>query len=201
MATLPFAAHGDTLPIVKIAPKYEGAGDARHIAGTTVTALLLFDNCATVSITIPGLDAAKLPAPPITRLELTLDPATPFQNISWPKAYAIKTRQAKLNDFRHLTDTERVVLDGILAGAIDLTRLGRKTRLKLEQYMEGYVQWITVSATDYRKVLANLRTLTEYPKVDLGVEVIPDRPPRSQPDLFLPDWVRKAEEAGRISGP
>lgn len=74
MATLPFAAHGDTLPIVKIAPKYEGAGDARHIAGTTVTALLLFDNCATVSITIPGLDAAKLPAPEVvTERNMKLD--------------------------------------------------------------------------------------------------------------------------------
>lgn len=74
MATLPPAAHGDTLPIVKIAPKYEGAGDARHIAGTTVTALLLFDNCATVSITIPGLDAAKLPAPEVvTERNMKLD--------------------------------------------------------------------------------------------------------------------------------
>lgn len=74
MATLPFAAHGDTLPVVKIALKYEGAGDARHIAGTTVTALLLFDNCAQVPITIPGLDASKLPAPEVvTERNMKLD--------------------------------------------------------------------------------------------------------------------------------
>ncbi len=65
MATLPFTAHGDTLPIVKIGPKYEGTGDARHIVGTAVTAMLLFDNCAQVPITILGLDAAKLPAPEV----------------------------------------------------------------------------------------------------------------------------------------
>ncbi len=65
MATLPFAAHGDTLPIVKISPKYVGSGDARHIEGTAINALLLFDNCAQVPITIPGLDVAKLPAPEV----------------------------------------------------------------------------------------------------------------------------------------
>lgn len=61
--TLPAAAYGDTLPIVKIAPKYEGKGDARHIVGTEVTAPLPFDNMALVPITIPGLDAATLPSP------------------------------------------------------------------------------------------------------------------------------------------
>ena len=61
--TLPAAAHGDTLPIVKIAPKYEGKGDARHIVGTELTALLPFDNMAPAPIVIPGLDAATLPTP------------------------------------------------------------------------------------------------------------------------------------------
>lgn len=74
MATLPFAAHGDTLPIVKIASKYEGARDARHTAGTIATAMLLFDNCAQVPITIPGLDASKLPAPEVvTERNMKLD--------------------------------------------------------------------------------------------------------------------------------
>ena len=61
MATLPPSAHGDILPIVKIASKFEGKGDARHIVGAQITALLLFDNCTQVPITIPGLDVAKLP--------------------------------------------------------------------------------------------------------------------------------------------
>lgn len=65
MATLPFASHGDTLPLVKIAPKYEGSGDARHVVGTVFTALLLFDNCAQVPITVLGLDASKLPDPEV----------------------------------------------------------------------------------------------------------------------------------------
>lgn len=62
MAQLPFAAHGDTLPVVKIASKYEGSGPARHEAGVQFNALLLFDNCATVPIVVPGLDIAKFPS-------------------------------------------------------------------------------------------------------------------------------------------
>lgn len=60
-STLPFAAHGDTLPVVKISTKYEGSGTARHEVGVQFNALLLFDNCAQVPITIPGLDISKFP--------------------------------------------------------------------------------------------------------------------------------------------
>lgn len=65
MATLPHAAHGDTLPIVKIGPKYEGKGEARHIIGTQFHALLLFDGCAHAPITVLGLDPTALPSPEI----------------------------------------------------------------------------------------------------------------------------------------
>ena len=61
MHVLPPAAHGDTLPVVKIVPKYEGKGEARHIVGTEFDGLLPFDNMAHVPIVIPGLDAATLP--------------------------------------------------------------------------------------------------------------------------------------------
>lgn len=62
MATLPYASHGDTLPVVKIAPKYKGKGDNRHIIGAEVTTILTFDSCAPVPIVIEGFDASKLPA-------------------------------------------------------------------------------------------------------------------------------------------
>lgn len=62
MAQLPFAAHGDTLPVVKISTKYEGSGAARHEVGVQFNAMLLFDNCAMVPITIPGLDISKFPS-------------------------------------------------------------------------------------------------------------------------------------------
>lgn len=62
MAQLPFVAHGDTLPVVKIATKYEGSGPVRREVGTQFNALLLFDNCTQVPITVPGLDIAKFPS-------------------------------------------------------------------------------------------------------------------------------------------
>ena len=65
MALLPFAAHGDTLPVVKISSKFEGTGTARHEVGTQFHALLLFDACAQVPIVISGLDASKFPEPEI----------------------------------------------------------------------------------------------------------------------------------------
>lgn len=63
MPVFPFNAHGDTMPVVKIAPKFEGTGPARHEVGTQFNALLLFDSCAQVPIVISGLDASKLPSP------------------------------------------------------------------------------------------------------------------------------------------
>lgn len=114
-------------------------------------------------------------------------------DLTWPKAYAIKTRQAQFDELAHLTDTERALLDGILAGNIDLTRLGRKTRQKLEQYMGNYVQWITVSPSDYRQILNRLRTLTDYPNSELGIDTVLDNPPRPRPSL--PSWVEDADRS------
>lgn len=72
--TLPHAAHGDTLPIVKIGSKYEGRGESRHIVGTEVTAILPFDNMALAPIVIPGLDAATLPtSETVTERNMKLD--------------------------------------------------------------------------------------------------------------------------------
>ena len=65
MAILPRAAHGDTIPVTKVERAYQGKGEARHEVGSKLTGLLLFDGCAQVPITIPGLDISKLPSPDI----------------------------------------------------------------------------------------------------------------------------------------
>jgi len=59
---LPRAAHGDTLPVCKVEKAYKGKGEARQEIGSKVTAMLLFDSCTPVTITIPGLDISKLPS-------------------------------------------------------------------------------------------------------------------------------------------
>ncbi len=63
--TLPHSAHGDVLPVAKIAPKCEGRGEARHIIGAELTVLLPFDNMAAAPVVIVGLDAATLPSPEV----------------------------------------------------------------------------------------------------------------------------------------
>lgn len=74
MATLPHPSHGDTLPIVKIGPKYEGKGDARRVVGTQFRALLLFDNCAHATIVVLGPDPTKFSAPEVvTERNMKLD--------------------------------------------------------------------------------------------------------------------------------
>lgn len=65
MATIPRAAVGDTLPVTKVERAFQGKGEARHEVGSKLTALLLFDGCAPVTITIPGLDVSRLPSPDI----------------------------------------------------------------------------------------------------------------------------------------
>lgn len=84
MAFLPFAAHGDTLLVVKIAPKHEGRDAARHIIGSELIGLLLFDSCAQVPIVIPGLDHTTLPAPEVmTERNIKMDfLKVRFQNLS-----------------------------------------------------------------------------------------------------------------------
>lgn len=62
MAMLPRAAHGDTLPVVRIDPAYKGKGDNRQEIGGKLGGILLFDHCAHVPITVPGLDISKLPS-------------------------------------------------------------------------------------------------------------------------------------------
>lgn len=62
MATLPKAAYDDNQIVTKVAPKYDGTGDARRIIGIIVDIMLLFDNCARVPVTILGADISKFPA-------------------------------------------------------------------------------------------------------------------------------------------
>lgn len=72
--TLPPAAHGSKLPVVKISPKFEGKGDTRRIIGGELTVLLPFDGMAAVPIVIPGLDVTTLPTQEaITERNMKLD--------------------------------------------------------------------------------------------------------------------------------
>lgn len=127
---------------------------------------------------------------PLTRLELTLDPATPFRDVPWPKAYYIATRQIGMEEIK-VTDTERFVLGALLEGYGALTDLGRRTRAKMESLLSRYVRWVSISPDNYNLILAHLQSFLNHPLVDLGVgNADPDQPPTP-----IPEWVWVGENA------
>ncbi|MBD5118619.1 MAG: hypothetical protein HDT37_05865 [Clostridiales bacterium] len=132
---------------------------------------------------------AKLPIP-LTRLEVTLDPATPFDKLPWPKAYYIRSQQVSMAEV-NITDTERYILSALLAGHGNTKDLCRKTREKMERLLNQYVQYITISKTDYDLVQAHLRAFLAYPANDLDLgRLDSDQPPTPRPPL--PAWVDEA---------
>lgn len=133
---------------------------------------------------------------PLTRLEITLDPATPFEAIPWPKVYYIKQHQVNVTEL-HLTDTERFILSALLSGFGTTKELCRKTREKMERCLNYYVQHIIISSYDYAQLLFNLRLFLLYPQKDLGVNnENSDQPPPPRP--ILPAWVQEADSSDEI---
>lgn len=133
---------------------------------------------------------------PLTRLEMTVDPAIPYSKINFPTVYFLRDLQMSLDEIR-ATDTERFILSVLLQGYGSLTDLGRKTREKIKRIMEHYISYIHISEIDFNSILWQLHSFTngqlETDKTD------PDQPPPQQPQL--PDWVMEIEkDGGEVSG-
>ena len=126
---------------------------------------------------------------PLTRLEVTLDPATPFEKLPWPETYYIKQRQIGMEELS-ITATERYILSALLAGFGSTKELCRKTREKMDKLMAHYVQPIRISKTDYKLLLSKLRFFLTYPEKNVECEHIDlDQAPRG------PAWIRNAEQS------
>lgn len=133
---------------------------------------------------------------PLTRLEVTLDPATPYEKLAWPKVYYVQRQQIDIGEM-NLTDTERFILSALLAGYGTTKDLGRKTREKMDRVMSTYVEYIEITKQEYALVLACLREFLDYPKKDLKISQIDgDQPPA--PRATIPTWVQAAEKAGAM---
>ena len=94
---------------------------------------------------------------PLTRLELTLDPGMPYENIKFPEVYYMKSTSTDTSNIK-LTDTERFILNALLQGYGTVNDLGRKTRAKMEMLMADYVCPVTISSKTYSKVLDQLNS-------------------------------------------
>lgn len=94
---------------------------------------------------------------PLTRLELTLDPGTPYEKIKFPAVYCLKSTRTNTDNIK-LTDTERFILNALLQGYGTVNDLGRKTRAKMEMLMADYICPVTISPKTYSKVLDQLNS-------------------------------------------
>lgn len=94
---------------------------------------------------------------PLTRLELTLDPGTPYEKIKFPAVYYLDSTCVNHSNIK-LTDTERFILNALLQGYGTVNELGRKTRAKMEMLMTDYVCPVTISSKTYGKVLNQLNS-------------------------------------------
>lgn len=89
----------------------------------------------------------------LTRLELTLDPATPFEKVNFPAVYYTDMPKVCLDKVR-ITDTERFILSAVLNGFGSLHDLGRKTRAKVQTVLDLYIKRVSITADTYSSILA-----------------------------------------------
>lgn len=127
---------------------------------------------------------------PLTRLELTLDPAIPYGEVNFPTVYYLDDLQLCFSEYR-ATDTERFILNAVLQGCGTLDQLGRRTRDKIKVLMSNYVKYIEITKQDYNKILMQLNS---YKNGKLSTAATDqDQPPPKK--LIPPEWVSEAEEA------
>lgn len=115
---------------------------------------------------------------PLTRLELTLDPQTSFAELPMPQVYYFDTHQMQLDEVSALNDTNRFILKALMEGFGSLHELGRRTRETLKQYLDSYCQWVKISESDYKKILAQLDMYLGLSPLEIR-DVISDKVPAS----------------------
>jgi hypothetical protein len=124
---------------------------------------------------------------PLTRLELTLDPAARYDEINMPVAYYIKDLQMTFDDMK-LTDTERFILNALLQGCGSISELGRKTREKMQSIISNYTEPLTITPKDYAAILGQLGTYTHYPRIPLDTQNLEPDKPVIRHDRFIRIW-------------
>lgn len=128
---------------------------------------------------------------PLTRLELTLDPTTPYEQVNFPVVYYLDDLQLCFDETVKAGDTERFILNAILQGCGTINQLGRKAREKIKIPLNQYVQYIKIGSKDYYQIISQLNSYKNNTNQPAPTDS--DRPPQKEPEL--PEWVKGAEEA------
>lgn len=87
----------------------------------------------------------------LTRLELTLNPHTTYEELNFPEVYVLNSATMAMDDIK-LTETERFILNSVLQGCGKVTDLGRKTRDKIKSVMDGHLTKISISKEAYDQI-------------------------------------------------
>lgn len=93
---------------------------------------------------------------PLTRLELTLSPDTPFENINLPTVFCVNEVCADIQNTK-LTDTQCFVVKAVIQGFGTLNDLGRKTRAKIEGVLRETLRTVSISEDSYNAIIEQLQ--------------------------------------------
>lgn len=92
---------------------------------------------------------------PLTRLELTLDPATPYEDIPFPAVFFFDPQELRSSGLK-LTATDDFILNALLQGCGSLHSLCRKTKEKMKTLLNTYVHRVEIDETHYTLILDQL---------------------------------------------
>lgn len=128
---------------------------------------------------------------PLTRMEITLDPNIPHEKQPWPKVYYIDNHQCQLDDFRRLNDTQRFIVNALLAGFGSIKDLGRREQEKIKPVLEQYIEYVEISKNDYMKILQQLdRYVTAPYKLVRRDDIYDDTVPVHEPLPYYQSFSR-----------
>lgn len=132
---------------------------------------------------------------PLTRLELTLDPSTPYEKINFPEVYYLENNQIGMDELK-ATDTERFIMNAILQGCGTVDQLGRRTQAKIRSLLEYNMKRVKVSQEDYSRILSEVYS---YKTAIVQTEATEaDQPSRKEAEV--PGWLQEAKEAQTVQG-
>lgn len=133
---------------------------------------------------------------PLTRLEMTLDPATPYEKVNFPTTYFIDDYQLCFSG-QKATDTERFIINALLAGCGTLDQLGRGTREKVKKLLSDYVKSVEIGREQYEQVIRQVKAYASG-KMQTAATIQDQPPPQGK---RVPAWIGEAEALAAQSQP
>lgn len=130
---------------------------------------------------------------PLTRLEMTLDPATPYERVNFPTVYYLDALQMSFSSYK-ATETERFIINALIQGCGTMDQLGRRTWEKIKVLMADHMKKVEISRESYEQMLRQVKGYTSG-NVQTAA-TIQDQPPLE--GRRVPAWVQEAEACEEV---